>query len=77
VRVRAAAGGGIVSVGMEVVYFTVVAIGLYVVSDALLDFIERRRGVRFENRQVVFFVIILVLALITFPLVGSLMRPPQ
>jgi hypothetical protein len=60
---------------MEIVYFTVIGLGLYAVSDALLDFIERRRGARFENRQVVFFVIILVLALITFPLVGSLMRP--
>jgi predicted PurR-regulated permease PerM len=51
---------------MEIVYFTVIAIGLYAVSDALLRWLERRRGAPFENRQVVFFAIILPLALITF-----------
>jgi len=51
---------------MEIVYFTVIAIGLYFAADALLDWAERRRGRRFENRQVVFFAIILPLALLTF-----------
>jgi predicted PurR-regulated permease PerM len=51
---------------MDIVYFTVIAIGLYFGADALLDWIERKRGARFENRQVAFFVIILSLALITF-----------
>jgi len=51
---------------MELVYFSVIAIGLYFAADALLDWIERRRGKRFENRQVVFFAIILPLALLTF-----------
>ena len=54
---------------MDIVYFTVIAIGLYFGADALLDWIERKRGARFENRQVVFFVIILSLALVTFWLV--------
>ena len=39
---------------------------LYFAADWLLDWIERRRGARFENRQVVFFAIILPLALLTF-----------
>lgn len=51
---------------MEIVYFTVVAIGLYAVSDAALRRLERARGAPFENRQVVFFAIILPLALVTF-----------
>jgi predicted PurR-regulated permease PerM len=51
---------------MEIVYFSVIAIGLYFAADALLEWIERRRGKRFENRQVVFFAIILPLALLTF-----------
>jgi predicted PurR-regulated permease PerM len=51
---------------MDIVYFTVIAIGLYFGADALLDWIERKRGARFESRQVAFFVIILSLALITF-----------
>ena len=60
---------------MEMVYYTVIGLGLYVVSDVLLDFLERKRGKRFENRQVIFFVIILVLALITFELMEVMMRP--
>jgi len=56
---------------MDIVYFTVVAIGLYFGADWLLDYLERARGKRFENRQVVFFLIILPLALAAFWLVRS------
>jgi len=51
---------------MDIVYFTLIAIGVYFAADRLLDWIERRRGGRFENRQVVFFAIILPLALAAF-----------
>ena len=52
---------------MEIVWFTLVAGGLYFFSDWLLDFIERARGRRFgENRPFVFFAIILPLALAAF-----------
>jgi hypothetical protein len=57
---------------MDIVYFTIVAIGLYFGADWLLDYLERVRGKRFENRQVVFFAIILPLALATFWLVRVL-----
>ena len=57
---------------MDIVYFTVVAIALYVGADWLLERIERARGARFENRQVVFFAIILPLALIAFWVVRGL-----
>ena len=57
---------------MDIVYFTIIAIGVYFVADRLLDFIERKRGARFQNRQVAFFAIILPLALITFWLVRML-----
>ena len=57
---------------MQAVYFTLVAIGLYVFSDWLLDRIEKARGERFKNRQLVFFGIILLLALITFQLIDRL-----
>ena len=57
---------------MEVVYFTVVAVALYAIADWLLDWIERKRGGRFENRQIVFLAIILPLALATFWLVRLL-----
>ena len=51
---------------MDIVYFTIVAIGLYFGADWLLDRLERWRGKRFDNRQVAFFAIILPLALVTF-----------
>ena len=61
---------------MDLVYFSVVAIGLYFGADRLLDWIERKRGRRFENRQVLFFAIILPLALATFWLVRLLSDRP-
>jgi len=61
---------------VEILYFTVIAVGLYAISDALLNYIERQRGARFEYRQIIFFCIILVLALITFQTMSLLMKPP-
>lgn len=60
---------------MEIVYFTLVGIGLYFAADWMLDRIESARGNRFENRSVIFFVIILVLALSTFQLINYLQKP--
>ncbi|HVJ11912.1 MAG TPA: hypothetical protein VNC62_10145 [Burkholderiales bacterium] len=57
---------------MDIVYFTIIAIGLYFGADVLLDWIERRRRKRFENRQVAFFAIILPLAIASFWLVRLL-----
>jgi predicted PurR-regulated permease PerM len=51
---------------MDIVWFTLVAVGLYFGADRLLDWLERRRGARFRNRQVAFFAIILPLALAAF-----------
>ena len=61
---------------MDIVWFTLVAIGLYFGADRLLDWIERRRGARFENRQVAFFALILPLALVAFWLVRLLSAGP-
>ena len=60
---------------MQLVYVTLIAIGLYFFSDWLLDRIEKTRGERFKNRQLVFFGIILLLALITFQLIDWLGGP--
>lgn len=57
---------------MEIVYFTAVAILLYLGADRAVDLIERRRGVRFENRSVVFFVILVVSSLVVFRLIRFL-----
>ena len=56
------------------VYFTLVGIGLYFFSDWILNRIETARGTRFENRSVIFFVIILVLALVSFQLISRFMH---
>jgi hypothetical protein len=52
-----------------------VGIGLYFASDWILDRIEAARGRRFENRSVIFFVIILALALTTFQLINFIQKP--
>jgi len=60
---------------MDILWFTLIAVALYFGADALLDFVERRRGKRFENRQVAFFAIILPLALAAFWLVRLFAGP--
>ncbi len=54
---------------MEVVYYTLMAAGLYFMSDWILDRWEVSRGERFKNRNIIFFFIILTLAFITFSLI--------
>jgi len=54
---------------MEILYYTVAAIFLYVISDWILNRIEIRRGERFENRSLIFFAIILVLSIVLFNLI--------
>ena len=51
---------------MEFVYYTVAGLLLYWLSDWILVSAERWQGRVFEHRSVIFFVIILVLALTTF-----------
>ena len=58
---------------MEVIYYTLVATGLYFISDWILDRIEVSRGERFKNRSVIFFLIILTLAFISFSLMKYLL----
>lgn len=57
---------------MEIIYFTAVAVLLYLGADRAVDLIERRRGARFENRSVVFFVILVVSSLVVFRLIRLL-----
>lgn len=51
---------------MSAIWFTIVGIALYFVSDWLLQRVEASAGRRFEYRTLIFFVILLSLALITF-----------
>ena len=56
---------------MSAVYFTLVAIVLYLVADRILNQIEVSAGRRFENRSLIFFAILLALALVSFWLIRS------
>jgi len=60
---------------MDILWFTLIAVALYFGADRLLDWIERRRGARFANRQVAFFALILPLALVAFWLARRLLGP--
>jgi hypothetical protein len=60
---------------MEVLYFTLVAIVLYVVSDRILERIEVARGARLEHRSLVFLGILLGLALVSFAVIRQLAGP--
>jgi len=55
------------------ILYTVAGLVLYFLSDWILNQIEVRRGERFENRSVVFFVIILALAVVVFSLIDHIM----
>ena len=54
---------------MSVVYFTIVAIILYFAADWLLERMEVAAGRRLEHRSLIFFVILLTLALSSFSLI--------
>ncbi|HEY4696862.1 MAG TPA: hypothetical protein VIH29_02485 [Gallionella sp.] len=65
---------------MEVIYYTLVAAGLYFMSDWLLNRIEILRGERIQNRglrTLVYFLIILVLASLSFGLINYFAVPPK
>ena len=49
--------------------FTVVAVLLYIVTGKILDLMEHRAGRRFEHRSIIFFVLLLGLALSSFALI--------
>ena len=57
---------------MVFVYYTIAGITLYLVSDWILNRIEIARGERLQNRSLVFFVIIFVLAVVSFRIIEHL-----
>ena len=54
---------------MEIVYFTLAAIFLYFGADWILNRIETAAGRRLEHRSIIFFAILLVMALTSFGLI--------
>lgn len=51
---------------MEILYFTIAGIALYLAADWALNMIERWLGYPLPYRSVVFGLILMVLALVTF-----------
>lgn len=57
---------------MEIVLFTGVGIVLYLVTGQLLSMLEKMHGEPLPQRNIIFFVIIMALALPTFSIMDSL-----
>jgi len=57
---------------MQYVAYTITAVVLYLFSDWVLNRIEASRGKRFENRSIIFFAIIMVLAVGSFEIIDWL-----
>lgn len=58
---------------LEMIAYTAAGLLLYALSDRLLNWMETRRGARFENRSLIFFAIILALTLISFQVIQQLL----
>lgn len=58
----------------EVLLFTIVAVGLYFTTDWLVRLIESQRGEPLANRSLVFFAIIMVLAVVSFEVIQRLLQ---
>ena len=57
---------------MSIVYFTLAAIALYLLSDWILERVEVTAGRRFQHRSLVFFSILLTRAMTSFALISYL-----
>jgi hypothetical protein len=57
---------------MQYVSFFVVAIAAYFGSEWILNQLERRRGERFEYRQIYFMFLLLAIAMGAFEIIGRL-----
>ncbi len=58
----------------DLIIFTLNAIVIYLISDWLVRVLERRRGAALKQRQVVFFVIFLSLALMSFAVLRRMLQ---
>ena len=58
---------------MQYIAYTVTAVLLYIFSDWILNKIEISQGKRFEHRSLIFFAIIMVLAIGSFEIIDRVM----
>ncbi len=59
----------------EILIFTLNAIFVYLFSDWIIRTIEEKRGKVLKQRQVVFFVVFLILAVVSFQILRSIFGP--
>jgi hypothetical protein len=59
---------------MQIVLFTIVAVGLYFFTDWALRLIEHYRGAPLPNRNLVFFAIITVAAIVSFEIIQRILQ---
>jgi hypothetical protein len=59
---------------MEFVYYTTAGLVLYLLSDWILNKIEAFHGDRLKHRSVIFFTIILILAVSSFKVIELLLN---
>jgi hypothetical protein len=57
---------------MEIIYFTLTAILLYLAADWILRRMETAAGKRFEKRSLIFFAILVTMAVASFALIRNL-----
>ncbi|MDA0678990.1 MAG: hypothetical protein O2880_01510 [Proteobacteria bacterium] len=60
---------------MEILLFTLNAIVIYLVADWIIRLIEIKRGQVIKQRQLVFFIVFLSLALTSFQILQSAFQP--
>ena len=58
----------------QVLIFTIVAVGLYFLSDWIIRLIEQQRGEPLPNRSLIFFIIILVLSVTSFQIIQRVLQ---
>ncbi len=58
---------------MAAVYYTITGVVLYLLADWILRLVEARAGRVFEHRTLVFFALLLSMALVTFALIRRLL----
>ena len=61
---------------MEILLYTGTGIFLYLVTEFALSYMEKLHGEALPYRNVIFFVIIFMLAMILFPLIQMMLGPP-
>ena len=58
---------------MEILLFTLNAIIIYLLADWIIRTLEKKKGQALKNRQIIFFVVFLAMALISFNLLPMLL----